>query len=314
MKGRRVAILTYHKFPADDWAAAEFVAQELTLANGETVNLALAERGTCLSNGLWVREIRQREASGHQVSVLSTDYRSALASVAVRLFARWTQENFLKYMREHYAIDRLVEYGTEPLPETTTVVNPAWRKLDSLIRRQTALRERDLVAFGALNLTASPEPAELETWQTQKARLHESLTARTAQLELLKAERKKTPRHLPLKNLPTTEQFPQLRAERKHFVDTIKLLAYRAETALVGTVREKLARRDDGRALVRELMRTTADLRPDLPAKTLTVSLHPLTSTLQNEAIRHLADELTATETCFPGTDLRLVFTLPGPS
>jgi hypothetical protein len=29
--------------------------------------------------------------------------------------------------------------------------------------------------------------------------------------------------------------------------------------------------------------------------------------------VRHLADELTATETAFPGTDLRLIFTLPDP-
>lgn len=312
-KMQRVAVLTYHKFPGEDWDPAEFVEQELTLANGETVQLALAERGTCLSNGLWVREVRQREESGHQVSVLSTDYRSALAPVAVRMFARWTQENFLKYMREHYAIDRLVEYGTEPLPATTPVVNPAWRQLDSRIRREQALRERDLIAFGALNLSETPAPAELETWQTQKARLHASLTARAAQLETLKAERQKTPRHLALQDLPAADQFPRLRAQRKHFVDTIKLLAYRAETALVGTVREKLARSDDGRALVRELMRTPADLRPDLEAKTLTVRLHPLTSALQDEAVRHLAAELTATETLFPGTDLRLVFALPGP-
>ncbi len=75
-----------------------------------------------------------------------------------------------------------------------------------------------------------------------------------------------------------------------------------------------LARGDDGRALVRELMRTSADLRPDLEAKTLTVRLHPLPSRLQDEAVRHLAEELSATETVFPGTDLRLVFALPGPS
>ncbi len=82
----------------------------------------------------------------------------------------------------------------------------------------------------------------------------------------------------------------------------------------MGTVREKLALPDDGRALVRELRRTTADLRPNLEANTLTVCLHPLSSALQDEATRHLADELTATETLFPGTNLRLVFTLPCPS
>lgn len=52
----------------------------------------------------------------------------------------------------------------------------------------------------------------------------------------------------------------------------------------------------------------------DLQAKTLTVRLHALPSRLQDQAVRHLAEELTATETVFPGTDLRLVFTLPGPS
>jgi hypothetical protein len=67
-------------------------------------------------------------------------------------------------------------------------------------------------------------------------------------------------------------------------------------------------------ALVRELMRSPADLSPDLAAKTLTVRLHPLPSRLQDAAARHLAEELTATETLFPGTDLRLIYTLNGPS
>lgn len=129
MKALRVAVITYHKFPGEDWPAGEFAPQTLTLVHGETVTLALAERGTRLSNGLWVREVREREDGGHQVSVIATDYRSALAAIAVRMFARWTKENFLKYMREHYAIDRLVEYGVEALPATTTLVNPVWRRL-----------------------------------------------------------------------------------------------------------------------------------------------------------------------------------------
>jgi len=68
--------------------------------------------------------------------------------------------------------------------------------------------------------------------------------------------------------------------ERKHFTETIKLIAYRTETALVGTVLEALARNDDGRALVRELLRTT-------------VRLHPLPSRLQDQAVRAPAEELT---------------------
>ncbi len=313
MKALRVAVVTYHRFPGEDWPADEFAPQILTLVHGETVTLALAERGTRLSNGLWVREVREREDGGHQVSVIATDYRSALAAIAVRMFARWTQENFLKYMREHFAIDRLVEHGVEALPATTTLVNPAWRRLDAEVRRARAQLTRAQAQFGALSLAPAPEPAEVEKWQAQKARLHAAVTTCQAHLDALKTGRKATSHHVTLGELPADEQFPRLRIERKHFVDTIKLIAYRAETALAGTVRENLARHDDARALVREILRTTADLRPDLAQKTLTVRLHPLSSALQNAAARHLADELTATETIFPGTDLRLILTLPDP-
>lgn len=314
MKALRVAVITYHKFPHQDWPAGEFAPQTLTLVHGETVTLALTERGTRLSNGLWVREVRKREDDGHQVSVIATDYRSPLTAIAVRMFARWTQENFFKYMREHFAIDRLVEHGVEPLPAATTLVNPARRRLDAEVRRERAQLVRAQAQFGALSLSPAPEPAEVEAWQAQKARLHETIATGQARVDALKAQRKTTPRHVTLGELPQTEQFPRLRTERKHFVDTIKLLAYRAETALVGTVREALARRDDARSLVREIMRTTADLRPDAAQKTLTVRLHPLGSALQDAAVRALAAELTATETVFPGTDLRLIFTLPDPA
>ena len=54
------------------------------------------------------------------------------------MFGRWSQEIFFKYMREHYALDRLVSYGVEDLDETTQVVNPAWRQLDRQIRSVTA--------------------------------------------------------------------------------------------------------------------------------------------------------------------------------
>jgi hypothetical protein len=52
-----------------------------------------------------------------------------------------------------------------------------------------------------------------------------------------------------------------------------------------------------------------ADLVPG-QAKTLTVCLHHLTQAAHDTAVRYLCEELTATETVFPGTDLRLVYKL----
>ena len=50
---KRIALLTYHKFPKDDWRVEEFSAHSVTLAGGEAVTMKLAERGSRLSNNLW---------------------------------------------------------------------------------------------------------------------------------------------------------------------------------------------------------------------------------------------------------------------
>jgi len=91
-------------------------------------------------------------------------------------------------------------------------------------------------------------------------------------------------------------------------VDTIKLIAYRAETALVALAREELSRSEDARSLIRQLFESAVDLCPNPEQKTLTVRLHRLSSAIHDAVLEHLCAELTATETIYPGTDLRLVF------
>jgi hypothetical protein len=74
MKAKQVAVLTYHKYPGDDWLETEFSEHLLTLPTGQTTQVKLAERGVCLSNKLWVREIRKLTERGHQTAILATDY------------------------------------------------------------------------------------------------------------------------------------------------------------------------------------------------------------------------------------------------
>jgi hypothetical protein len=56
MKEHRIAVLTYHKYPARPWPEQEFRTHAVSLVNGEQVSLELAERGVRLSNNLWVRK------------------------------------------------------------------------------------------------------------------------------------------------------------------------------------------------------------------------------------------------------------------
>ena len=87
----------------------------------------LAERGTRLGKQVWVREVRKLTETGHQTAVLSTDYKSSAARLAPAMFARWSQENFFRYMRQSYNLDGLIDYGADIVPDATMVVNPAYR-------------------------------------------------------------------------------------------------------------------------------------------------------------------------------------------
>jgi hypothetical protein len=311
MQNKRIAILTYHKFPQDDWRSEEFATHSVALAGGEAVTMQLAERGVRLSNNLWLREIRKLTASGHQTTILTTNFQAPMSTLAVSLFARWSQENFFRYMREHYSLDRLIEYGTEPIPDAISVVNPQWRKLDSQIRSQTGRRHRLAAQFGAIALSEDPTESELHRFQQHKGQLREQIQALDLEIDNLKQLRKNTPHHVAVKSLPEEDRFTRLRTERKHFIDTLKMIAYRAESSLASLLREHLARGgDDARALLRQIFQTEADLTPDLAANTLTVRLHHLTQAIHDQAIEPLLADLNATQTVFPGTNLTLVFKL----
>lgn len=309
MRLQHIAILSYHKYPGEDWPVEEFAAGSVRLASGEEVTMKLAERGTRLSNHLWVREVRKLSEGGHQTSILSTNYQADYTLLAVSMFARWSQENFYKYMRQHYSLDRLAEYGTEPVPDPIQTVNPAWRKLHAQIRTQGEKRRRQLALFGALDLSGLAEK-EVDGYEQKQGQLQEVIEDLDRQIQQLKAQRQQTPHHIAVKDLPESDRFSRLLTERKHFIDTIKLIAYRAETSMASLLRDKLSRADDARALLRQIYDTEVDLIPDLEKKTLTVRLHHLTQAAHDEAVRYLCDQLNATDTLFPDTELKLVYQL----
>ena len=310
MRAKRIAVVTYHKYPGEDWPAEEFSEQTVELGGGAVVPMKLAERGTRLSNGLWVRQVRKLSAGGKQTAILSTDYEADYTRLAASMFARWSQENFFKYMREHYGLDRLVEYGTEAVPDSVRVVNPAWRQLDSQVRTLTGKRQRLLVQFAAQGLQGELSESEVTRYQQKKAQLQEEIEHLGKQLDQIKLQRKQTAHHVTVGELPEAERFSRLLPERKHFLDTIKLISYRAETSMASLLRESMSRGDDTRALLRQIYSTEADLLPDADNKTLTVRLHHLTQAAHDQALLGLCNELNATETLFPGTDLRLIYKL----
>ncbi len=310
MKERRIACLTYNKYPGEDWQGSEFSDCECQLINGEIVKMKLAERGTMLRNGLWVREIRKLTTEGHQTSVLTTDYVSDLKPVAVAMFARWCQESFFKYMINQYNLDRLLTYQLEDTPGTTVVVNPQYRKIDTQTRSEITKLDRRLKEFGAILLTDEIEPDKVENYQNQKAKLQEEILFLKEKIEELKIRRKSIPKHITLQELSESQQFDSLSTQSKYFIDTIKMIAYRAETSTANILRDKMAHTDEARRLLQAIYNTEVDIIPDKENKTLTVCLHHLANRSNDKALSYLCENLNETQTIFPGTDLRLVYAL----
>lgn len=280
----------------------------MRLHTGEVVARELAERGVRLSNGMWVTEVRVRSQNGHQTSILSTNRHLNLREIAAWMPARWTQENHLKYMREQFGLDKLIEHGTQPLPDTTRVVNPAWRQADQAVRRERAKLVSARARFAAHTLAPEPSAEQIKDFEQRGGELCEQIEAQTKLLAQLKEKRGALPRKVELKARPEADRYRQLCPESKHFIDTIKMIAYRAESALAGELGEHLARGDDKRALARKLFVTPANLRPDYERRQLIVEVHRMSSPLHDAAVAKLCAELTATETCFPTTDLKLVY------
>lgn len=305
---QRIACLSYHKFPGDNWSESEFCEQTVELAHGASATMKLAERGTRLSNGLWVREVRKLTDSGHQVPLISTSYQGETSPLAGAMFARWSQENFFRYAIQHFDLDRLAGYMVEPVDETMKVVNPAWRAADAKVRTARGKLARKSVEFATLNLADDASEEETAKHLGCQANLREQIDLLEQDLDKLKQTRAATAKKIEIGQLPEAQRPGVLSPTKKLFLDTIRMIAWRAETAMATVVREKMARPGDARALLREIFATEADLVPNYEQRTLTVRLHHLTNNASDEAARHLFEHLNKTETLYPGTQMRMIY------
>jgi transposase len=107
-----------------------------------------------LKGKLRLRQVTRLCDNGHQTQVITSRWDLRDIEVAYRMFDRWRQENFFKYMREEFLLDALIDYQIEPEDPTRTIPNPERRALDKQIkvaRADLAKLEREYGAAAADN-------------------------------------------------------------------------------------------------------------------------------------------------------------------
>ena len=304
---RGIACITWHKnFKGEDWPEEDFRTLEVLIhgpAGTSATTVDLAEKPIVLRNGLTVRQIRRRLANGRQVPVITTHPQMPLVQVAGAMFSRWSQENFFKYLREQFNLDSLPTHDLEPLDPDAQVVNPVRRALEKTIRRVrsrlAAVRNRIAEALQAQHRDTA-------------TRLEADAHALAAELDELKQERSDTPAHVRAGDLSEPDKLDALPVGGRLFMDVVRMIAYRAETRMMAPVLTAQGKKPNARRLLRALLTSDANIIPEPAEEVLRIQLLGLGSNACDQMLVPLIEELNATRTLYPGTELRLVYELAG--
>ncbi|MBI4379763.1 MAG: helix-turn-helix domain-containing protein [candidate division NC10 bacterium] len=303
----RFDILTYRKGKARRIHERRFVRRRAKL-DGHWVSYALHDQPVRLLKGkLRLRQITRLCDNGHQTQVITN--RSDLSDIelAWRMFERWRQENFFKYMREEFLLDALVDYGIEPEDPTRTIPNPERRALEKQLRSartELASIEREYGAAAADN-TEQRRPS-MRGFKIAHGALGKKLRAARDRVAKLLKQRRELPRRVEVRDL-SEHAVVKLATERKHLTNIIKMVAYQAESDLLALLRPNFARAEqEGRTLLHELFAAAGDIR--VCNTELHITLAPLSSPHRTRAAHALCDILDQTAINFPGSHLRMRF------
>lgn len=282
--------------------------------DGRKVTYRLAERALRLKHpqgDLAMREIvRLSEDGAHQTSIVTNRTDLSRVEIAYRMFERWRQENFFKYMREEFALDALVSYATEADDPSRDVPNPKRKEEERFLkaaRLEVAHLERALGEAAANNEEA--RRPTMRGFKIANAELGKKLQEARATVGRLRAQMLAQPKRVTAQEAAGGEPPIRLLRELKRLTDCIKMVAYQAESSLVGLVGQHYRRHaDEGRKLVASALRLPGVI--EVAERELRITLAPAASPNRTKAIAALCDELNATETHYPGTNLRLYYAI----
>ncbi len=310
-ESERIATSTYHKYPEDDWDEEEFNEVTIELPFGVIKKIKLAEKIQYNKKyDFEYREIRELTETGHQVSVMGTNFYDNILDVYSFMDSRTSQENFFRYARQDYNIDTLNSNEKINPDETEKIVNPRWREVEKELRSLRSKLSRRSLKDRELALPDNPTEKEQRIYEEKRSVLRKEIE----DLELSIAEKKELrstlDHYITFRDLSEDEKFLQFHGGRKKIIDIIKMISYRAETAMANIIIPSLTQydQDAAKAIIKSIFQTQANLIPDYENQILTVELLYSSTHKKDKIIQVLMDVLNETEFNFPMTNLRLFY------
>jgi hypothetical protein len=209
-------------------------------------------------------------------------------------------------MRPHFALDALDSYAKVPDDPTRTVPGPAKAKAKAATK---AARARQGEAEKALAVAAAADPASGSPAEATAAINNAATALEVARAGTEKAQQRAgaVPARVPLGDVRPDAVLAH--PERKRITDVVRMATYNAQSALARALAPHYPRADDeANSLLREAFRASGDI--EVVDNCLHVRLDGLSAPRRTRAIAALCEELNETETLYPGTDLRLVYSV----
>jgi hypothetical protein len=307
-----VDVITYRKGTYDPWPQDCFIETCSRIAD-HPVTYRLGERSIRMDKSFWMREVRRLCDSGHQTSVVTTRQDLAAERIAGRMFSRWRQENFFRYMRHEYNLDHLVSYNVEDADGDRLVPCPEYKHKSKEISRMKADLEKLQKEYGqrAFENKEAQRPS-MRGFNIANAGCKGKIRFLKQQIEEAKIELKKMPQKVALKSIAQDHEIVRLERDRKYLADIVKMTCYRAETSLLNLMSPHFVRvAEEGRAFLKSLFQLPADILPDELSETLTIKFHSMSNPRSNKGLKDLCEIMNAEAFCFPQTSLKMVFEAP---
>jgi hypothetical protein len=304
----KIAVITYRKYVNDLWDITNFKEIDIQVINHK-IPMLLCDKKITLQ-GYDFREVRKSSEQGHQTAIITTHPTLSIDLIASKMFSRWTQENFFKYLKSDFQLDKFWQYESEKANPNFLVTNPEYKKISNQIKTKKQKKNQLILKKDTKVDTMSKQKIEdLKHPNNAYTKLLEDIKQLQKEIDELYQTRKKIAPKIKLSELPEHLQYTQLKTEHKEFINLIKMVAYRAETALVQYLKPFYKDvLNDGRMLIKNLFTTPADIVPNYQNNTLTVKIAGMANPNQKKNIQLLFDELNLTETIFPNTNLMMKY------
>ena len=306
-------ILTYRKGRMRHISEKRFTLHKAKL-DGRPVEYLLHEQPVRFLKGkLRLRQVTRLTETGHQTPIVTSRWELRAIVVAHRMFERWRQENFFKYLREEYLIDALTDYQFEPDDPTRSVPNPARKAAVKEVHAAGVhlrkLRER----YGATAIDYIHGPTSKDSgFEIAEQEIRMEIDKTTKRIKKLQVRRDSLPARMTVADIQKGQEMVKLSTERKHLTNVLKMVAYQTESDLVELIRPHYSRvEDEGRTFIQMALQDTADIEP--MNDQLRIKLAPLSSPHRSRVLESLCVALNKTKTLFPGTLLQMHYVVAPP-